>query len=349
MAFLLLAASLIAYPQSDTAGATQLNGGQSSLARPTEEKRATENKLAMPEFHEDWNQLSIKELGLYQYLELPGGTVDRPQFTREMVRLEWRPDDPVDLYISLPKGVRNPRVVLYLYGYPSDASRFTADDWCIGATRGGFAAVGFVSALTGERYRHRALKEWFISELQESLATTSHDVQMILNYLESRSDLNTDQVAMYAQGSGASIAVLAASVDSRISVLDLLNPWGDWPEWLKKSEWIDENERASYLRPEFLEKVSGLDPVRFLPRLTQVIRLQQVKDDRITPTAARERIAASMPPGAAVFESDSWATYWKAWKEKRLWDWARERLNAKPVQVQATPTTAPDRPNSATQ
>jgi hypothetical protein len=347
MAFLLLAASLSAYPQSDTPTA-QLNGGQSSLAPPTDEKRAAENKLELPEFHEAWNQLSIKGIGLQQYMELPGGTVDRPQFTREMVRLEWRPDDPVDLYISLPKGVLKPRVVLYLYGYPSDASRFTADDWCIGATQGGFAAVGFVSALTGERYRHRPLKEWFISELQESLAATTHDVQMILNYLQTRSDLNTDQVAMYAQGSGASIAVLAASVDSRISVLDLLNPWGDWPDWLKKSQWIDDNERASYLRPEFLEKVSGLDPVRFLPGLTQVVRLQQVKDDRITPTAARERMAASVPPGAAVLESDCWATYWKAWKEKRLWDWARERLKAKPVQSQAMPTTAPNTPNSAT-
>ncbi len=201
--------------------------------------------------------------------------------------------------------------------------------------------MGFVSALTGERYRHRALREWFISELQESLATSTHDVQMIINYLQTRTDLNTERVAMYAQGSGASIAILAASVDSRISVLDLLNPWGDWPDWLKNSAWIDESERANYLRPDFLEKVSRLDPVQVLPKLTQVVRLQQVKDDRITPTAARERIAAAIPPGATVFGSDSWPAYLKAWKEKKLWEWAKGKLEAGPTAGSTLPVSGP--------
>lgn len=323
--------------QSAPPSTTPSKAERSSEAQPSAEKSPALNQPQLPEFREDWTRLSIKGLGLQQYREMPGGTVDRPQFTRELVRLEWRPDDPVDLYISLPKGVRKPRVILYLYGYPADASRFTADDWCSGAVQGGYAAVGFVSALTGERYRHRALKEWFVSELQESLASTAHDVQMVLNYLETRSDLNTDRIAMYAQGSGASIAILAASVEPRISVLDLLNPWGDWPDWLKESAWIDEKERPSFLHPEFLSKVSGLDPVQILPKLTQVVRLQQVKDDRITPTAARERIAAAVPQGATVFESDSWPAYWKAWKEKKLWDWAKEKLEPKPIQAQALP------------
>ena len=310
----------------------------SDTMRSTSAQSASQTKQPDILDHEDWTKLSIDGLGLQQWDMMPGGTVERPQFTRELVRLEWRPDDPVDVYISLPKGVRKPRVILYLYGYPNDASRFTADDWCNGAVQGGFAAVGFVSALTGERYRHRAMKEWFISELQESLATTTHDVQMVLNYLGTRADLNMDRVAMYAQGSGASIAILAASVDQRISVVDLLNPWGDWPDWLKRSEWIPENERPNYLRPEFLDKVAGLDPVQVLPKLTQVVRLQQVKDDRITPTVARERIAAGLPRSATLFESDSWGTYWKAWKEKKLWDWAKEKLEPRPVQTQGLST-----------
>ena len=288
--------------------------------------------------HEDWTKLSIKSLGLESWPPMPGGTVDRPQFRRELIRLEWRADDPVDLFISLPKGVRKPRVILYLYGYPSDASRFTTDDWCKGATESGFAAVGFVLALTGERYRHRPLKEWFISELQESLATSTHDVQMVLNYLQTRTDLNMDRVATYGQGSGASIAILAASVDPRIQVLDLLNPWGDWPDWLKQSAWISEDERPNYLRPEFLEKVAMLDPTQVLPKLTTpVVRLQQVKDDRITPTAAREKIAAAIPHGATLLQSDSWPDYWKAFKQQKLWNWAKERLEPTPAQEQSAP------------
>jgi len=30
------------------------------------------------------------------------------------------------------------------------------------------------------------MKEWFVSEMQESVGSTVHDVQMILNYLETR-------------------------------------------------------------------------------------------------------------------------------------------------------------------
>jgi hypothetical protein len=278
--------------------------------------------------HEDWTKLSIQGLGLHAWTVMPGGTVDRPQFTRELIRLEWRPADPVDVYISLPKGIKKPRVVLYLYGYPSDASRLTSDDWCAGATKGGFAAVGFVSALTGERYHApRSMKEWFVSQLQESLATTTHDVQLILNYLETRGDLNMDRVAMYGQGSGATIAALAASVDTRIQVLDMLNPWGDWPDWMKQSGWVPENERPDYLRPEFMEKVAMFDPTQVLPKLTTpVVRLQQVKDDRITPTAAREKIAAALPHGAVLLQSDNWPEYMKAFKEQNLWSWAKEKL-----------------------
>jgi acetyl esterase/lipase len=280
-----------------------------------------------PKSQEDWTTLSVKGLGLEAMPPMPGGKVERPDFTREYVRLQWRSGDPVDLWVILPHGVQKPHVILYLYGFPSDLSRFVNDDWCKGATENGFAAVGFVSALTGERYKDRPMKEWFVSELQESLGTTTHDVQMVLNYLEQRGDLNTERVGIYGQGSGASIAILAASVDSRIGVLDLLNPWGDWPVWLKQSPLIPENERPAYLRPEFLEKVSMLDPVQILPKFTtQVIRLQQVNDDRITPATAREQLAAAVPRGAQVLQSENWVAYRKAWQEKKLWGWGKEQL-----------------------
>jgi hypothetical protein len=120
-------------------------------------------------------------------------------------------------------------VILYLYGYPTDTDIFKNDDCDALVTRDGFAAVGFVSALTGHRYRNRPMKEWFLSELQESVATSAHDVQMVLNYLASRGDLDMNRVGMFAQGSGASIAILATAVDPRIKVLEALDPWGDWP------------------------------------------------------------------------------------------------------------------------
>jgi hypothetical protein len=333
---LVLGLSLHTYAQTVPPQSTppQAAPAESSTQKPETAPAPTpihDLKLNLME-HEDWSKLSIKGLDLQPRPPLPGGVIDRPQFTRELVRLQWRKSDPVDIYISMPKGVKKPRVVLYLYGYPSDASRLTTDDWCAGATKGGFAAVGFVSALTGERFHAPWLmRQWFVSELPSALVITTHDVQMILNYLETRGDLNMDRVAMYAQGSGAAIGILAASVDPRIQVLDLLNPWGDWPDWLKQSGWVPDSERPDYLRPEFLEKVAAFDPVQVLPKLTTpVVRLQQIKDDRITPTVAREKIAAALPRGATSLVSNNWEDYVKMFKEQNLWGWVKEKLEGQP-------------------
>jgi cephalosporin-C deacetylase-like acetyl esterase len=334
---LMILLAIPACAQSTPAQPPSLQSAASQPDNPLTPAEINDLKLKLAA-HEDWTKLSIKDLGLVPYRPLPDpGKVDRPQFTRQLVRLQWRSSDPVDVYVVLPKDVKKPRVVLYLYGYPSDASRLTSDDWCAGAIKGGFAAVGFVSALTGERFHApRPMKSWFVSDLQESLATTTHDVQMILNYLETRDDLNMDRVAMYGQGSGATIAILAASVDHRIQVLDLLNPWGDWSDWLKQSAWVPDGERPDYLRPEFLEKVAAFDPVQVLPRLTTpVVRLQQVKDDRITPTAAREQIAAALPHGAVLLQSNSWPEYMKAFAEQNLWGWAKEKLAGQPEPTRA--------------
>ena len=67
-----------------------------------------------------------------------------------------------------------------MYGYPSDLDRFQKPELQELLTRDGVAAVGFLSALTGGRYHNRPMKQWFLSELQESLAVSAHDVQMVL-------------------------------------------------------------------------------------------------------------------------------------------------------------------------
>jgi hypothetical protein len=132
---------------------------------------------------------------------------------------------------------------------------------------------------------------------------------------------------MFGQGSGGAIAVLAASVDPRIVALDLLNPWGDWPDWLKESRQIPENERALYLKPEFLQGVSTLDPVLYLPQLKlKGLRVQQVMDDLVTPQAAKDKIAAAVPKPEEVTRYKDTMAEAKAWHVSGLSGWLREQL-----------------------
>src|SRR5271167_585980 len=185
---------------------------------------------------EDWSTPSLKGSEFGDAEPLVGELDDKdPAFTREITRVQWRAGDPIDLYIIKPTGVKKPPVILYLYSFPSENDRFLNPEFCKFLTRNGFAAIGFSAALTGQRYHGRPMKQWFVSELQESLATSAHDVQLVLNYLATRDDLDIERVGIFGDGSGATIAILAAAVDQRIKTLDLLDPWGDWPDWIAKS------------------------------------------------------------------------------------------------------------------
>src|SRR5215471_60916 len=173
---------------------------------------------------ESSSSLSLKGSDLHAQPPLLGGKAEGKTFVRELLRVQWRANDPIDLYVIRTRNVKKPPVVVFLYGFPSDTDRFKDDRYCERVTRGGAAAVGFVSAFTGQRAEHRSPNAWFVSELPEAVASTVHDVQMILNYLNSRGDLDMGRVGMFGQGSGGALAILAAAADSRLKVLDLPDP-----------------------------------------------------------------------------------------------------------------------------
>ena len=275
---------------------------------------------------EDWGQLKVDPAALMPLSYAVLGTTDTPDFTRELLRVQWRVGDPIDLFVIKPKGAENPPVILYLYGYPSDTGIFWNDGWCKRATAGGFAAVGFVGALTGQRYNTRPMKQWFVSELQESLGKTTHDVQMVLNYLGGRGDLDAKQVGVFGQGSGGTVAILAAQIDPRIVAVDVLDPWGDWPDWLKSSPQIPDAERTAYLQPEFLQRAANLDPLRYLPHLkVKSLRVEQVMSEPVTPVVAKQKIGGAVS-ASQLLQYDDEAGHLKQWRVTGLSGWLRAQL-----------------------
>jgi hypothetical protein len=290
---------------------------------------------------EDWSSISLTGSQLVPDPPFLGEKGDFPTFTRELLQLKWRNGDPIDLYVMKPRGVAKPPVVLYLYSYPSETDRFRNNDYSARITEGGFAAVGFVSALTGQRYSMRPMKEWFVSEMQESLGSSVHDVQMILNYLASRGDLDMTRVGMFGTGSGATIAILSAAADPRIKAIDLLDPWGDWPDWMAKSSIIPENERPNYVKPEFLKKVAPLDPVKWLPQLkSQSVRIQRLDDDTVTPHVAAEKIEAAAGSNVKIVRYDDVKRFYSVGSGGRVFEWVKAQL--RPAQKMKTAESQKD-------
>ena len=280
---------------------------------------------------EDWTSPSVRNSNLQPVPPLVGYINDYPGYTVELLRVQWRFGDPIDLYVMKPKGVRKPPAILYLYGYPAGTDRFKDEGFQKAVTKDGFAAVGFVSALTGHRYHDRPMREWFLSELQECLATSAHDVQMVLDYLATRNDLDMNRVGMFAQGSGASIAILTSAVDPRIKVLDALDPWGEWPTWMATSPFVPEEERAEYVKPEFLRKASVLDPIDWLPRIQATkFRLRDAIFERNTPKVAKEKLRAAVPANATVVIYKTPEEFNAAVRSKRDLEWIQRELRSLP-------------------
>ena len=279
--------------------------------------------------YEDWSR---PELPSGMKMEaVPLLKSQQKSFTREEIEVQWRDLDPIDLWVIKPADIKNPPVILYLYSYPSDNLRYKDDQFCQFVTKNGFAAVGFVSAVTSQRLHDRPMRDTFVNQLQEALATTTHDVQMILNYLAKRGDLDMTRVGMWGDGSGAGIAIMAAAVDSRIKALDLLDPWGDWPDWLAKSSLVRQTERSDLQRPEFLEKVENLDPVNYLPQLKrQQVRLQYIKHGlTVTPEVVEEKMEAAAPANAQIVHYENTKAFLADVASKGTgFDWIKGRLGS---------------------
>ncbi len=299
IAVLLLCVSLAAAQTPSTQGKSQ-PAPEENTAHISVDSVGVDPITGIPyyeEISEDWSSLQIGSSDLHP--EPPVVTLpdNEEKFTRTLVALKWRPGDALDVYVVIPKGVKKAPAVLYLYNYTDNTDRFKNNGWCERATANGVAAIGFVSALSAQRFHDRPMKQWFVSELQESIGSTVHDVKFLLDYLASRGDIDMDRIGMFGQGSGATIALLAAAADSRIKAVDALDPWGDWPTWLAKTVIEkDDPEHAQHTAPEFLAKVAPLDPVQWLPKLqTPSVRIQQNMKDAATPPESKDRIKAAAP------------------------------------------------------
>jgi hypothetical protein len=326
-----LLVSLVALLSAAPLASAQFSPASPPIADPTDTRfQAT---------HEDWSTAALTTSHLTPAKPLSFIT-DNPNYTVELLQVQWRWADPIDLYVMKPKGVKKPPVILYLYGYPTDTDIFKRDEYEELVTRDGFAAVGFVSALTGHRYHDRPLKEWFLGELQESLAKSAHDVQMVLNYLDSRGDLDMNRVGMFTQGSGASIAILASAVDPRIKVLEALDPWADWPTWMATSPFVPQDERATYVTPDFLKKVAGLDPLDWLPKIqARKFRLDVELFDTNTPKAIKDRLQAAAPLGSSIKLYKNMDEFKDAFQDGRNLRWIQHELQSLPPAPAATGIT----------
>jgi hypothetical protein len=287
---------------------------------------------SLANFSEDLSTPSVKTSRmLHLQAEGPEGDASHDGYTVELWRLTWRPGDPIEVYVIKPTGVNKPPVILNLYGYPNGLNPYRLEAVQKEFVKGGFAVVGFASALTGQRYHDVPMKMWFLSQLPQSLVLTAHDVQLMIDFMEVRGDLDTSRIGMFGNGSGGTIGILASAVDPRIKVLDVLDPWADWPTWLSTSPFPPADERANYLKPEFLKSVSPLEPLDWMPKIqAKKFRFQDDEINPETPAPIKDKIRKAVPAGTTVVQYKSKAEMMAAFPHSSNLDWLKQQLSALP-------------------
>jgi len=159
---------------------------------------------------------------------------------------------------------------------------------------------------------------------------------MILNYLDTRGDLDMKHAGIFGQGSGGAIAVLAAAADPRLKALDLLDPWGDWPEWLAKSYELQKEDRTPLLKADFLKQLEPLEPVRFLPELkSRSIRMQFVQPYG-QPIETMNKIKAAAPTTAKIIVYPNALQFEGAVAGGNLFVWIASELKSQKGSTQYT-------------
>src|SRR5215831_9900561 len=106
---------------------------------PTLATRQTPFAIALPHPSdssvEHWDKLPLRDNDLHADPPISGQIDTFPWFTRELLRVQWRGGDPIDLYVIRPAGVAKPPVILYLYGYPAESDRYLNTIFCKTVTK----------------------------------------------------------------------------------------------------------------------------------------------------------------------------------------------------------------------
>ena len=113
--------SATAFAQSSSASSQSAPSASSSAPASAQPKTprpslppAFDPKTKTPLYQtiqEDWGSLEIGASKLEPETPIVGQVEEEETFTRSLVQVKWRPGDPIDLWIVLPKGVKKPCVV----------------------------------------------------------------------------------------------------------------------------------------------------------------------------------------------------------------------------------------------
>jgi hypothetical protein len=103
------------------------------------------------------------------------------------------------------------------------------------------------------------------------------------------------------------------------------------------SPFIPQDERAEYIKAEFLKKAALLEPVDWLPKVqAKKFRLQDAIFEPNTPKVAKEKLRAAVPSGATVVLYQTPEEFNAVVRARKDLEWIQYELRSLPETPVAT-------------
>ncbi len=230
------------------------------------------------------------------------GDETTPDLRRIDLTFDGLPGEPVPTLLGLPPGEAPFPCVIFLHGIGQDKTFF--DDIASIFTEAGYAFATFDQYTRGERKLEDAS---FFEEalgLRRRAAVTVLDTRRLVDYLETRDDIEADHIYLLGASFGAITGSTAAAFEPRIRAVVLTYGGGDLPKL------FDSREAKAGLGPlhglvssfaSFL--LAPADPVLHAAEIApRPVLLQNGEDDGvIPPNAARALQEAAHNPKEIVW------------------------------------------------
>lgn len=220
------------------------------------------------------------------------------RFRRQRIEFDARPGETVPAILTLPMNTAGPvPAVVLLHG--SHQEKEFIEEICTPFNEAGFAMVCFDQYMRGERkVRGNFLK--IAAAFRERCWKTVHDTRRLIDYLETRPDIDANRIYLVGASYGAITGTAVLAQEQRIKAAVLVVGGGNLRLLAKAPE--VRRELPGWLLPvagPLLGFIIGpADPVRHAPKVSGIPVLMQngSKDGVVVPESGEALFAALNEP-----------------------------------------------------
>lgn len=241
---------------------------------------------------------------------------ERPQYMREKIYFNGFRGGRVPALLMRPKDQEGPYpCVIFLHGI-GQKKEFVDEDFggktvAEFFTKEGFAFATFDQLMQGERKLQDKSAWATVNAFRTRPAYTVGDARRMIDYLETRSDIDADRIYLSGASYGAITGATAAAFDPRVRAVVLTYGGGNIPEMLKARMVAGEiNRHGPYMLPAQIlvwYLMSAADPLHYIGDIApRPVLIQNGTDDCLIAAASARAFqeAAREPKTVTIYEGD---------------------------------------------